>query len=92
MRKVDAAGQDGSWLVGRRHLRRRSWGCQTSRACTRFAFSSESTSLGMLAAATEQSATRRAPFSGTTKTPCSFIFAAAARASSTNIVTKKPPS
>jgi len=46
----------------------------------------------MLGTATEQSATRSAPFSGTTKTPSSFIFAAASGASSTNIVTKKPPS
>ena len=96
IQRIDAAGRDGSRFVGGPHLKRRHPACQTPRQTREppetHAFWSESTSLWMLGTATEQSATRSAPFSGTTKTPSSFIFAAASGASSTNIVTKKPPS
>ena len=53
---------------------------------------SASTRRGTSCSATEHSATRRAPFAGTTKTPFSFIREARSWASSANTVTKNPPS
>ena len=46
----------------------------------------------MSVSATAHKATRKAPFWGTTKTPSRLIFSAAAKASSSKMVTKKPPS
>jgi len=69
-------------LVGHRSAGAHEALCQAS------AFTTRSTSF----TDTEQSATRTAPFCGTTKTPCSFMRFARPNASSENTVTKKPPS